>query len=62
MVAIFSYEFHVATENFERANVNLMALSNYSHLLEQAVDSKYITDDELTTLEKWRQNPGNWNK
>jgi orotate phosphoribosyltransferase len=62
MVAIFSYEFHVAAENFERANVNLTTLSNYSHLLEQAVDSKYIKDDELTTLEKWRQNPGNWNK
>lgn len=61
MVAIFSYEFDVATENFERANVNLTTLSNYSHLLEQAVDSKYITDDELTTLEKWRKDPGNWN-
>ena len=61
MVAIFSYEFDVATENFEKANVNLTTLSNYSHLLEQAVDSKYITDDELTTLERWRKDPGNWN-
>lgn len=61
MVAIFSYEFDLATENFENANVNLTTLSNYSHLLEQAVDSKYITDDELTTLEKWRKDPANWN-
>jgi len=61
MVAIFTYEFDVSIENFEKANVNLTTLSNYSHLLEQAVDSKYITDDELTTLEKWRQDPGNWN-
>ena len=61
MVAIFSYEFDIAAENFENANVNLTTLSNYSHLLEQAVDSKYITDDELTTLEKWRKDPGNWN-
>ena len=61
MVAIFSYEFDIAAENFENANVNLTTLSNYSHLLEQAVDSKYITDDELTTLEQWRKDPGNWN-
>jgi orotate phosphoribosyltransferase len=61
MVAIFSYEFDLATENFENANVNLTTLSNYTHLLEQAVDSKYITDDELTTLEKWRKDPANWN-
>ena len=61
MVAIFSYEFDIATENFENANVNLTTLSNYSHLLEQAVDSKYITDEELTTLEQWRKDPANWN-
>ena len=61
MVAIFSYEFDIAAENFENANLNLTTLSNYSHLLEQAVDSKYITDAELTTLEKWRKDPGNWN-
>ncbi len=61
MVAIFSYEFDVATENFENSNVNLTTLSNYSHMLEQAMDSKYITDKELDTLHKWREDPGNWN-
>jgi orotate phosphoribosyltransferase len=61
MVAIFSYEFDIAAENFENANLNLTTLSNYSHLLEQAVDSKYIADAELTTLGKWRNDPGNWN-
>ncbi len=62
MVAIFSYEFNVATENFDNANVNLTTLSNYSHLLEQAMDSKYITDQELTALQQWREDPGNWNQ
>ena len=61
MVAIFSYEFDIASENFEKDNVNLTTLSNYSHMLEQAVDSKYITDKELETLQKWREDPGNWN-
>lgn len=61
MVAIFSYEFDVASENFEKGNVNLTTLSNYTHLLEQAVDSKYISDGELDALQKWRENPGEWN-
>ena len=61
MVAIFSYEFNIAAENFKNSNVNLMTLSNYSSMLEQAVDSKYISDSELDTLQKWREDPGNWN-
>ena len=61
MVAIFSYEFDIATENFENSRVNLSTLSNYTHLLEQAMDSKYISDKELVALKKWREDPGNWN-
>tara|TARA_R110002073_G_scaffold53840_4_gene138881 strand:+ start:86673 stop:87314 length:642 start_codon:yes stop_codon:yes gene_type:complete len=61
MVAIFSYEFNIAAENFKNSNVNLMTLSNYSSMLEQAVDSKYISDSELDTLQQWREDPGNWN-
>lgn len=62
MVAIFSYEFDIASENFKKSNVNLTTLSDYTHLLEQAVDSKYISDNELDTLQNWREDPGNWNK
>ena len=47
MVAIFSYGFDIATDNFKNSNVALTTLSNYSHLLEQAMDSKYITEKEL---------------
>lgn len=61
MVAIFSYGFKIASENFEKANVNLTTLSDYTHLLEQAVDSKYISGKELDTLQKWREAPENWN-
>ena len=60
MVAIFSYGFDIASDNFKEANVALATLSNYSHLLEQAVDSKYITEKELETLSDWRKDPGNW--
>ena len=36
MVAIFSYGFDIAINNFKEKNVNLKTLSNYDNLLEQA--------------------------
>lgn len=61
MVAIFSYDFDIAKENFEKANVNLHTLSNYENLLEQALQTNYITSAELESLENWRKDPANWN-
>ena len=60
MVAIFSYGFEIANENFSKANVKLNTLSDYNHLLEQSLDSKYISEAELDTLKKWRENPSEW--
>ena len=62
MVAIFSYGFNIATENFKNDKVELTTLSNYEHLLEQSLDSKYITSEELRTLEDWRIAPSEWNQ
>lgn len=61
MIAIFTYGFDVAEENFKKANVTLNTLSNYQDLLELAVAKKYITEDEQVTLEKWNKNPSTWN-
>ncbi len=61
MVAIFSYGFDVATENFATANVSLNTLSNYENLLNLAVEKKYITEEEQITLQEWRKSPSTWN-
>ena len=60
MVAIFSYGFEVATENFAKAKVPLNTLSNYDHLLKQAEKSHYITQKEAEALSLWRKNPADW--
>lgn len=62
MVAIFSYGFDVAEENFKSANVNLNTLSNYENLLNLAVEKNYITEKEQITLQEWRKNPSAWNQ
>ncbi|MGS2761940.1 orotate phosphoribosyltransferase [Sinomicrobium sp. M5D2P9] len=60
MIAIFSYGFDVAAKNFEEKSVHLATLSNYEYLLEQAVETNYISETELHALKEWRTNPAEW--
>ena len=60
MVAIFSYQFPVAIEAFKKANVELLTLSNYSAMLEAALEINYIKDTDLEALKQWRKDPANW--
>ncbi len=60
MVAIFTYGFDVAQENFKKANLELYTLSNYENLLNLAVKKKYITELEQITLKDWSQSPSTW--
>ena len=61
MVAIFSYGFKVASDNFENAGVELHTLGNYENLLEQALDTNYITKSQQDILAQWNANPSEWN-
>ena len=61
MAAIFSYGFEVASNNFKEAKVSLHTLSNYENLLEEALDTKYITSKEQDILASWNSNPSEWN-
>ena len=60
MVAIFTYGFEVSKENFKANNVNLFTLSNYESLLEQALDTNFISQNEVDVLSKWNSNPSEW--
>jgi len=62
MVAIFTYGFDIAANNFKESNIELTTLSSYEYLLEQALDNKYISEKELYTLQDWRKNPSEWNQ
>ena len=62
MVAIFTYEFDHAQQNFKNQEVELHTLSNYHVLIDTAVDTGYIKQSDVETLKYWRQNPENWNQ
>lgn len=61
MIALFTYGFEIASENFKKADVTLHTLSNYDNLIEQAADTNFISNNEINTLKEWRANPSEWN-
>ena len=60
VVAIFTYELPKATENFEKAGVKLVTLSNYTELIKVAKVQGYITADDLNLLRKFKENQETW--
>jgi orotate phosphoribosyltransferase len=60
LVAIFTYGFEIANENFKNANCNFETLTNYEFLIEQALKQESITSSDLDSLKEWRDNPSTW--
>ena len=60
LAAIFTYEFDVATENFNEARCPFVTLSNYSALIKYAELNHYISAEDTALLKKWRENPAVW--
>ncbi|MEM9000901.1 MAG: orotate phosphoribosyltransferase [Bacteroidota bacterium] len=60
MLAIFTYGFTMAVENFKKANLQLHTLSDYDHLIELASETNAIKEKQLQTLLQWRTNPQQW--
>jgi orotate phosphoribosyltransferase len=62
MLAIFTYGFRVAEDNFTAAGVEYETLSNYEVLIKVALETGYVSADDLNALTDWRENPANWRK
>jgi len=60
MAAVFTYGFPQAEKAFHDANCELVTLSNYGYLIEQAVSAGYITEDQVEKLKNWKKNPAKW--
>lgn len=60
MVAVFTYGFDIADQNFEFVNCKLITLSNYNELIKLAEEKNYISKEDIESLENWRKSPQNW--
>ena len=62
MIASYTYGFPVAQRAFSDANVRLLTLTNYEAVLEVALETGYITKEQIPMLNEWRRDPANWKK
>lgn len=62
MVASYTYGFPVAEEAFAKAGVKLVTLTDYEHVVAQAVETGYISESDIAVINEWRKNPSEWRK
>ena len=61
MAAIFTYGLQVAADNFKEQDVELVTLTDYEHVVEEALQTGYIADTDVELLHEWRKDPAHWN-
>ncbi len=61
MIASFTYGFDVAVNAFKEAKVELVTLTNYEAVLETALKTNYISEEDVEVLQTWRKDPAHWN-
>ena len=62
MVAIFSYGFQVASDNFRNAGIELITLTDYHTLIQTALESGDIKQEQVEMLQQWRKDPSTWGR
>lgn len=60
LVAIFTYGFEVAQRNFKAADCPFVTLTDYDHLINQALKLEYISDADVKSLKEWKSSPDTW--
>jgi orotate phosphoribosyltransferase len=60
VLSIFTYGFDKAVKRFQKADVPMHTLTDYSTLIDVASEHGYVDESELETLAEWRQTPETW--
>ncbi|WEV45680.1 orotate phosphoribosyltransferase [Streptococcaceae bacterium ESL0687] len=60
VAAIFTYELPRGIENFKKADLPLITLSNYTDLIEIAKETGYVDQEELDLLKRFKDNQEDW--
>lgn len=60
MISIFQYEFSKSINDLKSAQVEFTSLTNYTSILQLAIDKKIISEENLPLLNDWRLNPDTW--
>lgn len=61
VAAIFTYELPKGKENFENRQMSLKTLTDYTTLTEVALETGTISEEDMSLLKKWKNDPIHWN-
>lgn len=61
VAAIFTYELPKGKENFEKQQMSLKTLTDYTTLTEVALETGTISEEDMSLLKKWKNDPIHWN-
>jgi len=62
VLAIFTYQFQQAADAFKSENVELSTLSNYSALIDAALELGKVAPEDVAALQAWREDPQSFGK
>lgn len=62
LVAIFTYGFKIAEDNFTNAKCPYRTLTDYDILLDHAKSTNLISEEEARSLLEWKKDPQSWKK
>ena len=60
MVSILDYEFKDSDRAFREAQLEFFALTSYSSIIEKALETGYISAEDMTTINQWHNSPADW--
>ncbi|ROY88210.1 orotate phosphoribosyltransferase [Enterococcus gallinarum] len=60
VAAIYTYELPQGLNNFEKAQLPLVTLTNYSTMIDTALEMDYIGKEDIALLQQWKQSPQTW--
>jgi len=62
VLAIFTYQFQQAADAFKAENVELSTLSNYTALIDAALELGKVASEDVAALQAWREDPQSFGK
>lgn len=62
MVSIFNYGFSEAEEAIKSRNLKFLSLTNYTTLVELAIEKAIVSAQQEEILLNWRSDPANWKR
>lgn len=60
VMSIFTYGFDKSILKFQKADIPVHTLTDYSTLIKVAKNHEYVNEENLETLADWRKHPATW--